>query len=495
MILFTLKEILDLTGGIRIGCTISENTDLMSVSSVSTDTRTLLPGALFAALTGEHFDGHTFCQAACQKGAALFLVSDGNSLPDLASGILVSDTLLALHALARGYRKKLGCKVIAVTGSVGKTSTREMLAAALSRSMRTYSTKHNLNNEIGLPMTILSAPADTELLIVEMGMRMRKEISVLSLIAQPDIAIITNVGVSHIERLGSQEEILLAKMEICDGLSGDRILLINGDDSFLSSFSKKAKTKRWNTLGAAYLIGTADMVSFADISLGASSIQTAGRSTEFTAMYCVNADHSTVSLGEFKLPCVGMHHVRNALLAILCAQVLSVPPEDVKSGLASFKPAGSRGRLIRTGRYLIYDDAYNASPESMAAAFESVRLLAEGKRKIAAIGCVLELGSHAAEQHFCIGADAAKSGMDILFVCGDNRGDIKSGVMSVNPMIPVFLFSSREELTDALLCSLSAGDIILVKASHAFDMGKVTQAVIESENVFSKPFSGGKEND
>ena len=491
MRLFTESEILEATGGILIGTERPDTNDIRVVDSVSTDTRSLEPGALFVALVGERFDGHTFCQTAYEKDASLFLISDEHMLPEGAAGILVADTLLALHALARAYRRKIGCKVIAVTGSVGKTSTREMLFAALSHSFRTHATKHNLNNEIGMPLTILSAPSDTELLIVEMGMRMRGEIRTLTRIAEPDIAIITNVGVSHIERLGSQKEILLAKMEICEGLTGDKILLINGDDNLLTDYAQNEPDKKWDCLGATAIVKSSEELAFADMAASVFDMHTTENETAFSVMFRDSKKTKSYSLGEFQLPCPGVHHVKNALFSIMCAGCLGVSMEDVKKGLLSYKPAGSRGRMIQTANYLIYDDAYNASPESMAAAFESVRLIAAGRRKIAAVGGMLELGSFSPVQHFKVGEAAAKSGMDMLFVCGDFREDVKAGAVSVNPGLPVLLFETRDDLTDSLLHTLCRDDVVLIKASHAFEMEKITQAIIEAENVFSAPSEKG----
>ncbi|MEI8199423.1 MAG: UDP-N-acetylmuramoyl-tripeptide--D-alanyl-D-alanine ligase [Eubacteriales bacterium] len=491
MRLFTESEILEATGGILIGAQVPGIDDVRVVDSVSTDTRSLEPGALFVALVGERFDGHSFCQTAYEKDASLFLISDEHMLPKGAAGILVPDTLLALHALARAYRRKLTCKVIAVTGSVGKTSTREMLYAALSHTLRTHATKHNLNNEIGMPLTILSAPSDTQLLIVEMGMRMRGEIRTLARIAEPDLAIITNVGVSHIERLGSQEEILLAKMEICEGLSGDKILLINGDDRLLKDYSQKAVNRKWGSLGVTSLETSSDDLLFADMVSSASGMHMTDKGTAFSVMCRESRNSAFSSLGEFQLPCFGIHHVKNALFSIACAGYLGVSMEDVKRGLLSFKPTGSRGRIIETANYSLYDDSYNASPESMAAAFESVRLLAAGRRKIAVLGDILELGAFSAGQHYKVGEAAAKSGIDMLFICGNFREDVKSGAVCVHPELPVRLFGTRDELTTALIKSLCKGDVVLIKASHAFEMEKVTQAIIDAEKEFSMPSGKG----
>ena len=200
---------------------------------VSTDSRKIEQDAVFFALKGENFDGHNFVKQAVEKGACAVIVNAMSKVPDNAVGIVVKDTLKALGDLAEHYRFKIGAKVIAVTGSVGKTTTRDMITAALEPSFKVWSTKKNLNNHIGLPHTILSAPQDTRVLIVEMGMRGRGQIDYLTNIAHPDIAVITNVGYSHIGILGSREEIRNAKCEIINGLTENGILMVNGDDSFL----------------------------------------------------------------------------------------------------------------------------------------------------------------------------------------------------------------------------------------------------------------------
>lgn len=492
MIQFTEREILDVTGGTAVGPAAGPG-ETRAVSSVSTDTRTVLEGALFAALKGERFNGHDFLAAALEKGAALFLVSDAAALPEGAGGIFVPDTLKALHDLARAYRRKLGCKVIAVTGSVGKTSTREMLTAVLSGSFRTHATRHNLNNDIGLPMTILAAPPDTELLIVEMGMRMRGEIRTLTGIAEPDIAVITNIGVSHIERLGSREEILRAKMEICEGLSGDRYLLINGEDDYLPGYISGAREKKWNLLGVTSLMSGENSFAFADRTVIASGYTADGGGTSFSLRYRPSMNEAPVDLGMFHVGEPGIHHIRNALFSVAAAMHLGVPPARIREGLLAYKPTGSRGRTIYAGNVLIYDDAYNASPESMAAAFESVSLLSEGRRKIAALGSILELGKHAPEQHYKVGVSAAKSGMDLIFACGGNAADIMAGALSVRADLPVRIYEDREALTRDLLSEIRDNDILLVKGSHAFEMGKAADAVIAKMSA-AGPGSSGKAN-
>jgi UDP-N-acetylmuramoyl-tripeptide--D-alanyl-D-alanine ligase len=327
-----------------------------------------------------------------------------------------------------------------------------------------------------------------------MGMRMRGEILTLTRIAEPDIAIITNIGVSHIERLGSRHEILLAKLEICEGLTGDKVLLINGNDRLLTDYIMSAQNqpgsadRKWKTLGVTSLTSSEsgeDDLRFADLSVEVTKCCCLGSGTTFSVSYRAGTESGTSDLGEFFVPCVGEHHVKNALFSICCAMYFGIDAADVKKRLLSYVPTGSRGRMIQTESYLIYDDAYNASPESMAAAFESVRMIAGKRRKIAAIGGILELGIYAPEQHYQVGVNAAQSGMDLIFVCGENREDVKAGAQFVCPELPVRIYKTRDELTAALLDELLPGDAILVKASHAFEMGKVAEAIVSSENSAS----------
>ena len=474
MSMFTGREILTITQGTYLGSEEMLNMLSVEITGVSTDTRSIKSGNLYIALAGEKYDGHAFCSQAKDKGASMLLVMSTCCVPAGIMAILVPDTLVALQKIARAYRDKLSCKVIAVTGSVGKTSTREMLSTAFCSSLRTHATKNNNNNEIGLSLTILAAPLDTKILIVEMGMRMHGEIRQLTQIARPDIAIITNIGVSHIERLGSREGILSAKMEICDGLSGEKTLLINGEDEYLAQYTAQPENKNWHRLGAT-CISEANCPT-ADFTVRARDMLTQKEQTSFQVYMSENGQEEYV--GECIIPCVGVHHVKNALFAFLCAHELHVPYKDICMSMQTYVPTGSRGKIIQTPHYMIYDDTYNASPESFLSAFQSVSLLGEGKRKIAAVGGILELGEYAETLHFQVGVDAANSGMDMLLVCGDQRKCVLDGVHSVDEHIPVYLFENTTELMNELVLLLRPSDCVLVKASHAFEMEKVTQAIV-----------------
>lgn len=472
---FSLKEIILATGGTVIPSDASSGKEILA-EGVSTDSRQVRNGNLFIALIGEKFNGHDFLRIARDAGASLFLISDKAALPEGAVGVLVPDTLLALHSLARYYRNRMNCKVLAITGSVGKTSTREMITIALSSSMITHSTAQNFNNEIGLPMTILSAPENTELLVVEMGMRMKGEIQLLTHIAQPDIAVVTNIGVSHIERLGSKENILSAKMEICEGLQENGLLVINGDDDLLKKYVCDYPGKLSKYLGVTSFSHCTRATTFADYCVFSDNVVLTNQGSSFTAsIFEKDKEESRV---DFMLSAIGAHHVKNALITIVCAKHLGVDIRNVREELKRFMPLGSRGKVIQTENYLIYDDAYNASPESMAAAFESVRLLAGERRKIAAIGGILELGGYSAELHRQVGIRAAISGMDRLYICGENREDVKDGAMSIRPDIETMLFEKVSDLAAELIKGILPGDVILIKASHAFGFERLSEEII-----------------
>lgn len=486
---FTLQEITAATGGKEIYTGNSREVDC-AAEGVCTDSRTIEPGNLFIALIGDNFDGHNFCSGAAESGAKILIVSKSEAIPEGVHAVLVSDTLTAMHSLATYYRKRLNCMVLAITGSVGKTSTREMISIALSSSFRTYSTKQNFNNEIGLPLTILSAPEDTELLIVEMGMRLKNEIRLLSNIAQPDIAVVTNIGVSHIERLGSREEILSAKMEVCEGLRENGLLVINGDDRMLRTYVSIPQNKRWKHLGVTSFAGCEEAEKMADIYACSENVRLSESGAAFTARICQKG--KTEMKTDCELSSVGAHPVKNALLTLLCASYLKADLRTVCRELARFAPLGSRGRIIKTPNYTIYDDAYNASPESMSAAFDCMKLIGGRKRKIAAIGGILELGRYATDIHRQVGIEAARAGIHILYICGDFRDAVKSGAESINPDIEIKLFEDTENLICELLHDIRPGDLIMIKASHAFEFETISGKIslLDSANNHSEEVGG-----
>ena len=471
---FTLSEILTATGGElkqfpgKSG--ISDPSEFV-VTGISTDTRTIEEGNLFLALIGENFDGNKYAVAAAKDGATAMVLSTLEHAPEDIPVILVPDTKLAFEKIAEYYRLKLACKVIAVTGSVGKTSTREMIASALSRGCKVYATKANNNNEIGLSQTILAAPEDTDVIVLEMGMRLRGEISELTHIAHPDVAVITNIGVAHIERLGSREEILRAKLEILEGLCEGGLLILPYADEYLQKAVAEGMIRE--DVKIAYTF--TEKVPLQKHPYGMASAESI--SIEGDHICC----HATAGFGEMtsvilRLSVVGIHHVGNALAGLLCGLYLGIAPDRIEDGIASFVQIGHRERLVEVEGVYFLDDAYNAGPESMMSAFGSIRRLAKEGKAYACIGDMLELGDVAAEKHFEIGAKAAELGLDGLLVIGAFQEDVKAGVGSVSSDIPVYCFEDKDQMTEKLVDLAKTGDYVLLKASHAFEMYTILES-------------------
>ncbi len=436
------------------------------ISGVSKDTRTIEEGNIYVAIDGERFKGHDFTQNAIDSGASCVLVNDADKIPAGAIGIVVQDTVKALGDLARAYRFKLGAKVICVTGSVGKTSTREMIACALSSSFRVFSTKRNENNEIGLPMTILSAPEDTQVLVLELGMRLRGEISYLTAIARPDIAIITNVGYSHIERLGSQEQILFAKSEITEGLTEGGILAVNADDKLLFDHVRNIipignglagiKVVRQEVCPSETVLNCPVMATAYDVDF------------EDGCSFSINITGATGEDKKVKLSLNGIHSVRNALFALLCAHFTGADLDKACDVLSSYEQMNGRGKVTETNEIRIINDAYNASPESMKAAFFNLDVMGRGRRKIAVLGGMLELGSYASKLHEQVGKDCGEYLFDKIFVTGENKDDFTRGLLSVRPEADYTLCKDTADVKNKIKSYAKEGDCILFKASNAF---------------------------
>ncbi len=479
--MFSLDEIVSAVNGQLIIGSDCKMDGTVYVSGVSKDTRTINPGELYVALVGENFDGHSFCAMALEKGASVLLVSDASFLPTTCLAVLVEDTRVALGQLAKNYRFKLaqnGTKVIAVTGSVGKTSTREMIAAGLSASLKVYSTKANLNNDIGLPMTILSAPMDTEVLIVEMGMRLRGEISYLTNIACPDIAVITNVGFCHIERLGSQNEILLAKCEILEGLVPGGVIAINGDDKLLTDYIRE-------NASYAHVIASANVESEPvsnrfGVSVKAMNVDITDEGTKFDIK--VTFPDRCIDIQNILVKAHGVHHVRNAIFAFVCAAILNGDFDSAREGVASYVAMAGRGLVKNNSKITVIDDAYNAAPESMELAFANLEIIAKTRRKVAVIGGMLELGDYSPMLHERVGEFASKYSIDKFFVMGDDAKSFVKGLEASGNNHNYEVFDDLASLETSLKSYLEKDDVVLFKASNAFGFQKLAQRIYEEVN-------------
>lgn len=431
------------------GGTVAPQYAQVSFLGASNDSRSLEPGQLFVALEGAR-DGHEFIPAALAAGAAAVLCSrcDGDF-----PAIVVGDPRKALGDIARQERMRLNLKVVGVTGSVGKSTTKEMIAGILSRKYRTGKTPVNHNNDIGMPMAILALPEDTEVAVLEMGMNHFGEMAYLTSIAAPDVAVITNIGTMHIEHLGSREGILHAKLEILQGLRPGGKLVYNGDEPLL-----------WNLRGTGRTAPLYFGLENPACTVRCPQIQEWEGRTELT----VAAGNGTFQVG---LSVEGRHFVYDALAAVAVAQLLEVPVAQVQQGLAAFQSMEGRQEIYEAGGYTIIQDCYNAGPESMAA---SLAVLGKkAGRRIAVLGDMLELGVCTQAEHYRVGRIAAGK-CDLLLALGKNAGRVVNGAMTggMRPL-DALAFDSAQDLIDALRARAKPGDTLLFKGSRGMKMEQV----------------------
>ncbi|NMA67757.1 MAG: UDP-N-acetylmuramoyl-tripeptide--D-alanyl-D-alanine ligase [Clostridiaceae bacterium] len=434
--------------------------DIM-VSSVSTDTRTLEKGALFVAISGERFDGHNFVEEAIKKGAALVMVQEKSNIPDDVPAIFVSETISALGMLAKNYRALFNIPVIAVTGSVGKTSTKDMIASVLSAHYKVHKTQGNFNNEIGLPLSILEMDDTHEVAVFELGMRGFGEISELSRIANPDIAIITNIGISHIERLGNRQNILKAKLEILDGLKKDGTIILNGDDELLSGLRGLLNYK---TIFYGINEGQ-DIWAFDLSSKGEEGVK-------FQVQTLTNDM-------DLFIPAPGIHNVHNALSAIAVAQTLNMTEKEIEEGLLSYSSSRLRMNIEEKDGIKSINDSYNAAPSSVRAALNVLCDIGKGMRKWAVLGDMLELGEWAEEAHKEIGRLVSELSIDYLVGIGSlAKWYIKGAEENKDNKTTTILFGSISEAKPYINTLIQKGDVLLFKGSRRMNLDVLVRELL-----------------
>ncbi len=429
------------------------------VTGVSTDTRTLQPGDLFFALTGESSDGHKFLHDALSRGAAGVVVSRKVEAKCLA--IRVQDTLLALGDLGAFYRSKFDPVVVGVTGSVGKTTTKEMIAAVAAAKGPVLKNAGNFNNEIGLPLTLFGLTKKHEVAVVEMAMRGPGQIEYLAKIARPRIGVITNIHLSHVELLGTLDAIADAKGELLDYLPADGVAVLNADDAYFDYLSRRANCR---------------IVSFGESARADVRASSAG----IDADGCCNFQVTTAR-GSFdmRIPVPGEHNIKDALAAIAVGEELGIAHDDIKEALAGFKPPEKRSNVIPTRRgVVVIDDTYNASPPSTLSAIKTLSMM-EGDRKIAVLGDMLELGDHAIDAHLEVGRAVRDSGIDLLMVVGQlarliARGAIDAGM----PISQVMEYEDSSQAAREIIGKVRERDVVLVKGSRAMKMEKVVEGLL-----------------
>lgn len=449
MIPLKIAEILDVTGGILL----SGNAD-GKVLDITTDSRKVESGVLFAAICGEKVDGHDYIESAFLKGAACVISEKDVSCDKTV--IKVENTIAALGKIARHIMRKICVPVVGITGSVGKTTTRDMTYAVVAKMFSTLKNQGNFNNELGVPLTIFSADETVEAAVIEMGMDNFGEIDRLSHIVNPTISIITNIGMSHIERLGSQENIYKAKSEIFKNTKSSGTVILNGDDKILMShkgeIAQKVVTvgvKNQNAdIVAANIASTCDGVSFTACGMG----------KEF----------------DVTLPIPGEHNVLNALLAIATGLVFEIPEKEIADALSCFSMTHMRMDIIKTGRITIINDCYNAAPASVAAALTVLGKYED--KKIAVLGDIKALGSYSAKAHYDLGAEVVKNGIDVLVTIGEHahniaQGAYEHGLDSAN----IVSFDTVDEALPSLLDIVEDKSVVLIKASRAMALERVCE--------------------
>ncbi len=484
---YKMSDLLEALGGDLLFGTGEERS-----TGVSSDTRQIEAGNLFVALRGERFDAHRFLDQAVAKGASVLCVSDLEQAKRLAPGAclwLVKDTFQAFKALAAYYRQHLSGKIIAVSGSVGKTSTRDMVFAALS-SLHASKTEANLNNEIGVAQTLFATDEEAEALVIELGIGESGEMARLSDMVKPDIAMITMIGHSHIEYFGSQAALTQEKLVLANKLREGGLLILNADDSSLMEaakgedllrrlHSKKQKlafigieTERlpehlsdWPLLQAKELRFEADQSYFVSSWKG-----------EHSELLNKSIPDGTA----FSLNSYGRHMVQNALFAMLTAAFLGLSAREVQEGLLRYQSTGARQKKREGNSFTLIDDSYNASPEAMRAALAYLKELGRNGsgRTIAALGCVNELGHESLRLHREIGRDIGRTRPDLAYLCGPWAEDMAEACRleqmgTSGTLTELHCFPDRESLSGALLPVLRPHDILLVKASHSFAMDKL----------------------
>ena len=453
----TLRQLLEAVNGTLLG----DFDDLEAAAAqVSTDSRNITPGCLFIPLEGERFDGHSFINSALEAGAAGCLTArERESYLPGKFYIKVRSTQRALWELARYYKKLFPIPFIAVTGSVGKTTTKDMTAAVLGARFRVHKTEGNFNNDIGVPLTLLRLEAQHEVCVVELGMDHAGEIDNLARLVEPDMALITNIGDAHIENLGSRENIFKAKCEIFPHLKRDGLAILNGDDPLLAALEGTLAQR-------TVFVGEGEGLDYTARDLSSDG---AGH------LFCrVKTPRSQF---EANIPALGSHMIYPTLMAAAAAEALGMAPDEIVRGIGAFLPTKMRMNIVRCkGDIVILNDAYNANPQSMRAA-AAVLGDAQGRRKVAVVGDMKELGPGSEQFHRAVGGYFAQAGTDRLIAVGDLARFMAEGARDAG-LGQADWFPTLDAARNALSREVRAGVTILVKASRSMAFEKIVDYLL-----------------
>lgn len=450
----TLGQVEKATGGKRIKGNNNEK-----IIGVCADSRKGQPGFLFFALPGEHNDGHEFLESAKASGCiGAVICRDIEDFP-MDHCIMVEDTLKALQELSLYFLETFSIKKVAITGSTGKTTTKDMVATICETKFKTAKTQGNYNNDIGLPLTILSMDEGTEVGIFEMGMDQPGEIHFLATLVKPDIGIITNVGHSHLEKLGSRENILKAKLEVVTYFNEANTLIINGDGDILTESAAKGNYKTITT-GANK-----------NSDYKVSNIKDNEEGISFD-LELAEEKHQVI------LPVHGSHNAFNGALALACGRELGISLEDGLRGLGNLVLTENRLEISQKDNIKVIDDTYNASPDSVRSAID-VLLAQKGQRKIAILGDMFELGEEAEKYHYEIGKYAGEQGVDVVVTVGDLAYNIALGAREYILEELVLSYANREAFIPEAQSLIRSGDVVLVKASRGMKLEEIVKEILD----------------
>ncbi len=430
------------------------------VRAVSTDTRTVQPGDLFVALRGPNADGHRFIPDAVARQAAGVIAArlPGGPIDPATPVLLVEDTLRALGAVAARYREDLPAEVVGITGSVGKTTVAALAAAVLERHFRVVRSEESWNAEIGVPLTLLRATPETQVVVMEMAMRGLGQIRELVEMARPRIGVVTNIGEAHMGLLGSMERIAEAKGELVAGLPPDGVAVLNADDPWSGRLASLARCR---------------VVRFGvspDADVRADWITGGGRSSDFRLATDGEAT-------RIHLPLAGQHNVANALAAAAAGVVLGVPLDGVRAALEQAAPLSKRLQVEEVGDLVILNDTYNASPRSVRAALDVLDAIAGGRRRVAVLGDMKELGAESVRLHREIGREAAGRGVALIVAVGPESTALAQGAREIVPADRIVHFPDREAAIARLHMVIRPGDVVLVKGSRAMGLEAMVEAL------------------
>ena len=455
----TVKEILEATGGRLL-----QGSPDTPVRQLVIDSRKTEPGDLFVPFRGENTDGHRFIPMACEKGAAACLTEEeGITAPEGRALIYVENTRSALQAVGAYCRKRLTLPVIGVTGSVGKTSTREMIGTALSARYRVFQTHGNYNGQLGLPIMLSQIGPEDEAAVLEMGMSLPGEMAVIARMAAVNMAVFTNIGVSHIENLGSRDRICQEKLHITDGMPENGLLILNGDDDMLRRYGTELPFRKvW--------YGTGEGCDYQALDV---------HMEENQAAFSILCQGRTMPV---RLHVPGIHNVKHCLAAVAAAGEMGIPMEEAVKALEGFHGFTRRLEMKETpeGIHLI-DDTYNASPDSMKAALQVLNAMNCGGRKIAVLADMLELGENSPLFHYQTGVYGGSLHIDAFYIIGDRAREIGRGVEETSPGASVCYWSDNRKAAEALAAEAGPGDLILLKGSNGMKLNEIVAFLMKEE--------------